>query len=135
MSQLTAMNLQITLPHHLLLEKRIKRLLAEGVHGSFGLRPNHLDCLSILQPGIFVYEALDGVEHYLGVGSGMLVKQGSRVFVSASNAVPGDDLAQLQQAVAKQFNQLDEQARLVESALARLESGLARHFSILVEGT
>lgn len=64
----------------------------------------------------------------------MLVKQGGKVSVSASDAVPGDDLAQMQKAVEKQFNQLDKQAQLVQSALARLEAGLTRQFSILVEG-
>ena len=134
MSQLSAMNLQITLPHHLCLETVVTRIVAEGVQGSFGLLPNHVDCLSMLQPGILVYESLDGIEHYIAVGSGMLVKQGGKVSVSASDAVPGDDLAQMQKAVEKQFNQLDKQAQLVQSALARLEAGLTRQFSILAEG-
>ena len=67
MSQLSAMNLQITLPHHLCLETVVTRIVAEGVQGSFGLLPNHVDCLSMLQPGILVYESLDGIEHYIAV--------------------------------------------------------------------
>lgn len=134
MSQHSAMTLQITLPDHLLVETAATRVVAEGAHGSFCLLPNHIDCLSILEPGIFSYEAASGDEHYLAVGRGMLVKQGEFVSVSALNAIPGDDLAQLQQAVETQFRQLDEQAQLVISALARLEAGLGRHFSILMEG-
>lgn len=142
MSQLSAMTLQITLPHHSLLETTVTRLVAEGTHGSFCLLPNHIDCLSILPPGILIYESLEGSEegreeskeHYLAVGRGLLVKQDSRVSISASDAVPGDDLAQLHQAVEKQFKQLDEQSQRVQSALTRLEAGLSRHFSVLVEG-
>jgi len=67
MSKLSAMNLQITLPHHLCLETVVTRIVAEGVQGSFGLLPNHVDCLSMLQPGILVYESLDGIEHYIAV--------------------------------------------------------------------
>ena len=133
MSQLSAMNLQITLPHHRLLTAKVTRLVAEGSHGSFCLLPNHIDCLSILEPGIFVYEE-DSIEHYLAMGEGLLVKQGIAVSVSVWEAIAGDDLSQLQQAVETQFRQLDEQARLTRSALARLEAGLNRHFSVLVEG-
>lgn len=134
MSLLSAITLQITLPHHLLVNATATRVVAEGTHGSFCLLPNHVDCLAILEPGIFMYESENGHEHYLAVGRGMLVKQGEMVSVSASNAIPGTDLMQLQQAVETQFRQLDEQAQLVQSALARLEAGLGRHFSILVEG-
>ncbi|MEM9904815.1 MAG: F0F1 ATP synthase subunit epsilon [Cyanobacteria bacterium P01_D01_bin.44] len=134
MSQLSAMDLQVILPHHLLVETTMTRLVAEGTHGSFCLLPNHIDCLAILVPGILIYESVARGEHYLAVGRGMLVKQGPTVSVSAGNAIPGDDLAQLQQAVETQFRQLDEQSQLILSALARLEAGLTRHFTVLVEG-
>ena len=138
MSLLSAMTLQITLPHHELLKATVTRLVAEGSHGSFCLLPNHIDCLSILEPGIFIYEEADedegGTEHYLATGQGLLVKQGAVVSVSVWEAIPGDDLGQLQQAVETQFRQLDEQAQLIRSALARLEAGLNHHFSVLIEG-
>jgi len=135
-SQHLTMNLKITLPHHLLAEAAVTRLVAEGTHGSFCLLPNHIDCLSILEPGIFVYEEADeqmgGAETYLATGQGLLVKQGATVSVSVWEAIAGDNLAHLHEAVETRFCQLDEQARLTQSALARLEAGLSRHFSILV---
>ncbi|MEM9162620.1 MAG: F0F1 ATP synthase subunit epsilon [Cyanobacteria bacterium P01_F01_bin.4] len=134
MSQQSAMDLQIILPHHLLVETTMTQLVAEGTHGSFCLLPNHIDCLVILVPGILIYKSIAGEEHYLAVGRGMLVKQGATVSVSAGNAIPGDDLAQLQHAVETQFRQLDQQSQLILSALARLEAGLTRHFTVLVEG-
>lgn len=134
----SAMNLTVTLPHHVLVDAVVTRLVAEGNHGSFCLLPKHIDCLSILEPGILSYEKSGeqgaGTEHYLATGQGLLVKQGATVTVSVWEAIAGDDLAQLHQAVETQFRQLDEQARLTQSALARLEAGLSRHFSILTEG-
>lgn len=134
----SAMNLTVTLPHHVLVDAVVTRLVAEGTHGSFCLLPRHIDCLSILEPGIFIYKRADeqenGTENYLATGQGLLVKQGATVSVSVWEAIAGDDLAQLHQAVKAQFRQLDEQARLTQSALARLEAGLSRHFSVLIEG-
>ena len=134
MSQRSQLHLQITLPHHLLLETAAIRVVAEGTHGSFCLLPNHIDCLAILVPGIFAYESTAATTHYLAVGQGVLVKQGAQVCVSTLNAIAGEDLAQLQQAVETQFQQLDTQEQLLQSALARLEVGLTRHFTALVEG-
>jgi F-type H+-transporting ATPase subunit epsilon len=134
MSQYSTMQLRITLPYHSLLEAVTTRIVAEGTHGAFCLLPNHIDCLVILVPGILVYESEAGTDHYLAVGQGVLVKQATLVSVSALNAIPGEDLDQLQQAVETQFRQLDEQEKLMQSALTRLEVGLTRHFTTLVEG-
>ncbi|MEL6778042.1 MAG: F0F1 ATP synthase subunit epsilon [Cyanobacteria bacterium J06597_16] len=134
----SAMHLTVTLPHHVLVDAVVTRLVAEGTHGSFCLLPKHIDCLSILEPGIFIYETADEqekvTENYLAMGQGLLVKQGVSVSVSVWEAIAGDNLAQLHQAVETQFRQLDEQARLTQTALARLEAGLSRQFSVLMEG-
>ena len=74
MSIRTTMTLTITLPHQLLLRAPIVRLVAEGAHGAFCLLPNHIDCLSILEPGIVIYESLQGAEEYLAVGRGLFEK-------------------------------------------------------------
>ncbi|MEL6552526.1 MAG: F0F1 ATP synthase subunit epsilon [Cyanobacteria bacterium J06621_11] len=134
----SAMHLTVTLPHHVLVDAVVTRLVAEGTHGSFCLLPKHIDCLSILEPGIFIYATADEpekvTENYLAMGQGLLVKQGVSVSVSVWEAIAGDNLAQLHQAVETQFRQLDEQARLTQTALARLEAGLSRQFSVLMEG-
>lgn len=131
MSHYLAMHLQVTLPHYVLVETEAVRLVAEATQGSFGLLPNHIDCLCVLEPGILLYEDNFGEEHYLAMGQGLLVKQGGAVSVSVWEAIAGDNLAQLHQVVKQQFQQLDEQAQLTRSALARLEVGLSRHFSVL----
>lgn len=132
-SQVT-MQLQITLPDRPLLETAVTRVGAEANHGSFCLLPNHIDCLAILVPSILVYESEAGEAGYLAIGQGVLVKCGATVSVSVLDAILGHDLETLQQAVETQFRQLDEQAKLMQSALARLEVGLTRHLTVLFEG-
>ncbi len=134
MSPRSTIHLQITLPDRPLLEITVTRVIAEASHGSFCLLPNHIDCLAILVPGIFVYESAAGEAGYLAIGQGVLVKCGGTVSVSVLDAIPGDDLAALHQAVETQFRQLDAQEKLMQSALARLEAGLTRHFTVLLEG-
>jgi F-type H+-transporting ATPase subunit epsilon len=57
-----------------------------------------------------------------------LIKQGEQVLVSVRNAVLGDNLETLQQAVQQQFRHLEEREQRARSILARLETSFVREF-------
>jgi len=121
------MKLKVLLPDRIFVEKTdISRIVVETRGGSFGLLPQRLDCVMALVPGILVFETADDGEACLAVDEGILVKAGPEVRVSVRNAIRGTDLATLREAVEREFLVLDEQEKIMRSALVKLESGFIR---------
>jgi F-type H+-transporting ATPase subunit epsilon len=123
------MNLKILLPFMVFADKsNVSRIIAEGGDGSFGLLPHRLDCVTSLVPGILTYETeADGIV-YVATDAGVLVKVGLDVLVSIHHAVAGADLAQLHDAVKRQFLTLDESQRQLHTVLDKMEGALIGRF-------
>jgi len=128
-----AMRLKVLLPSEILLDEPVRKIVAEAPDGWFGLLPRHVDIATALVPGVLIYVDKDGVERFLGIDEGVLVKCAAEVQVSTRNAVRGDDLYSLRHTVRAQFIELDEHAQSARSALARLEAGVVRRFIELQE--
>lgn len=122
-----SMHLKVMEPERVLLERRVDKIIAEGADGSFCLKPRHIDFVSALRMGILLYQS-DGVEHYIAVDEGVLVKYGKRVLVSALNSIEGTDLAELEQAVREQFHKTEAIKKATDVALKSLEADLLLHF-------
>lgn len=127
------MRLRILLPTRVLLEERVRKIVAEAQNGHFCLLPRHVDFVSALVPGILTLVAADGRERFLAVDEGVLVKVGREVRVSTRNAIPGESLEELRGTVEREFLVLDEHERAARSAVARLEAGVLRRFLELEE--
>jgi F-type H+-transporting ATPase subunit epsilon len=124
------MKLKVLLPFQVFAEiKGVKRVVAETPQGSFGLLPNRLDCVAVLEPGILTYETEAEGEVYVAVDEGILVKAGADVLVSVRSAIGGMDLGELREAVEREFVNLDESEKQVRAVLAKLESGFVRRFA------
>jgi F-type H+-transporting ATPase subunit epsilon len=129
------MKLKILLPFRIFAEKAgVSRIVAETNKGSLGLLPQRLDCVAALMPGILTYETEADGEVYVAVDEGVLVKKGRDVLVSVRNAVSGDDLGFLRQAVDREFHNLEEQEQNVRSVLAKMESALIRRLMRIRHG-
>ncbi|KAB2887996.1 MAG: F0F1 ATP synthase subunit epsilon [Desulfobulbaceae bacterium] len=123
------MDLKILLPSEIFTERSaVSRIVAETLQGSMGILPRRLDCVAALVPGILLFEEDDQGETYVAVDEGVLVKRGSRVLVSVRNAIGGDDLGLLHEAIVREFLNLDEEARRVRQVLAKMESMFIRRF-------
>ena len=122
------MRLTVQTPSERMLDCAVTKGVAEGLNGSFCLQPRHVDLVSALVPGLFYYETTQGSGHYLALDRGLLVKRGMQVSVAVRNAVAGGDLEDLLEVVHLRFRALDEQERVVRSAMARLESDFLRRF-------
>jgi len=123
------MHLKILLPFAIFAERTaVSRIVAETLQGSMGILPRRLDCVAALVPGILLFEDGDGGETYVAVDEGVLVKKGSQVLVSVRNAIGGDDLRLLREAIDREFRNLDEEARSVRQVLAKMESMFIRRF-------
>jgi F-type H+-transporting ATPase subunit epsilon len=129
------MNLKVLLPFQIFAEKTgVSRIVAESNEGSFGLLPHRLDCVAALVPGILIYETKEDGEIYVAVDEGVLVKAGTDVLVSVRRAVAGTDLAQLHEAVKRDFLTLDEGQQSVRSVLAKMESDFIRRIAAFQNG-
>lgn len=122
------MHLKVMQPTNVLIDQRVTKVTAEGENGCFCLLPQHVDWIAALVLGILSFESETGEEIFLAIDEGILVKQGTMVWVSVRSAVQGVDLETLQQTVQQQFRQLDEQEQRARSTLARLETSFVREF-------
>ena len=89
------MRFKLLLPTEVLLDEPVQKIVAEARDGSFGILPRHIDFVAALVPGVLAYVAADGVERFVGIDEGMLVKRAGEVMASTRNAVTGDDLESL----------------------------------------
>ena len=123
------MRLRVLVPTEVALDREVASVVAEGRDGSFGLKPRHIDFVSALVPGLlYLEEEAGGPGEYVAVDQGILVKRGPDVLVSVRNAVRGVPLEELVRTVQTRFLTLDDQERVVRSALARLQSDFVRRF-------
>ncbi|HQG30308.1 MAG TPA: F0F1 ATP synthase subunit epsilon [Deltaproteobacteria bacterium] len=122
------MNLKIYELTRILLDTKVRKVIAEDFNGYFGLLPRHIDFITGLVPGILTYEDKDGNVRYAAINEGVLVKAGPDVSVSTSHAVLGNDLPELEDLLQRDFLIEDERERKVRTAAARLEADLARRF-------
>jgi F-type H+-transporting ATPase subunit epsilon len=122
------MHLKLLRPTEVVIDQPVLKVTAEGTSGSFCLLPQHVDVVTTLVPGLFAFESETHETVFLAVDEGVLVKQGAAVWVSVRQAVRGDQLDTLQQAVQQQFHQLDEREQRARRMLARLETSLVREF-------
>lgn len=128
------MTLRVLVPERVLLERAVRKVVADGEHGSFGLLPRHVDFVAVLRPGILAYvpEGEEG-EEFVAVDRGILVKQGAEVLVSVREAIEGADLGELEQTVRTRFARLDEEEQRIQTTLARLEADFVRRYTELRE--
>jgi len=122
------MRLEIITPMAVRVDRSVRRVVAEGPDGHFGMLPGHVDFVSELVPGILRFETEEGAERFVAVNSGTLVKCGDVVRVAVRGAVEGDDLGALRKRFEAEFRQHDEDERESRAALARLEASMIRRF-------
>lgn len=123
------MHLKILLPAGVLLEEEVEKVTAEAQNGYFTMLPRHIDFVAALVPGIFSYLTPAGEERYLAVDEGIVVKQGGQVYVSTARAVPGEDLAYLQETVENELKVLGESEKKARTVMSRLEADTLRRFT------
>ncbi len=124
------MNLKILLPFKVYADlQNVQRIIVESRSGSYGLLPHRLDCVMALAPGILTYEVAGEDDVYVAVDEGVLVKTGPEVLVSVRNAIVGEKLDLLREAVEQEFLAVDKQEADVKAILARMESDLIQRFA------
>jgi F-type H+-transporting ATPase subunit epsilon len=128
------MQLKVLLPGEVLVDAAVSKIIAEGENGSFCLEPRHVDFVAALVPGLLTYWTAEGVEMFVGIDEGILVKCGGLVRVSTREAVVGAEPTELKSSMVRRCCDMDEHERCARTVLARLEAGLAKRFLDLQKG-
>jgi F-type H+-transporting ATPase subunit epsilon len=99
------MRLLVTTPTAIVIDVAgVRHVRAEDSTGAFGIQPRHAELLTVLSVSVVSYVDAGGVERYVAVHGGVLrVRGGSVVEVATSEALAGDDLEALQQAVITRY--------------------------------
>ena len=99
------MRLRIVTPLSVVIdEDGVVALRAEDATGSFGILPGHADFLTSLAISVVSWESDNGVRQYCAVRRGVLaVGGGHDIAVATREAIPGDNLATLDETVLARF--------------------------------
>ena len=129
------MRLKVLLPFEVFLdEDEVQDIVAQGQFGAFGLLPQRRDCVAALAPGILTYRKSEAEEVNLAVDEGLLVKAGQNVTISTRQAILGNDLGSLRQAVESDFKHRQDQELSMRTALVKMEDTLLRSVLELSRG-
>lgn len=120
------MKLSIVTPLSIVIEEEgVLALRAEDATGSFGILPGHADLVTSLAISVVSWQSSNGARHYCAVRRGVLSAAGGHdIVIATREAVPGDDLAILDQTVLARFHTDIESERTenVESTRLRLNA-------------
>jgi F-type H+-transporting ATPase subunit epsilon len=100
---------------------------AEDASGSFGVLQGHADFLTVLAICVLAWRDAHAREHYVAVRGGLFkVKNGDTVTVATPEAVPGEDLHQLESEVLVRFRRHVEEERAARADAQRLHMAAIR---------
>jgi F-type H+-transporting ATPase subunit epsilon len=99
------MRLLVTTPTAIALDvDGVRHVRAEDRTGAFGIQQGHAEFLTVLAVSVLSYQDAAAVERYVAVHGGVLrVHGGAAIEVATSEALAGDDLQALQQAVIARY--------------------------------
>ncbi len=122
------MRLRITTPLSVVVdEEGVQVFGAEDASGGFGIQPRHADFLTSLAVAVVRWKSRDGTRHYCAVRGGVLsVTAGRDIAIATREAIPGDDLATLDQTILARFHADTEAERTDRADNTRLQLNAIR---------
>ncbi len=124
-----SLSLRVTTPMAIVLDETgIASLRAEDASGDFGILPGHADFLTAIDAGVLRWRRAGGDWRFCALRGGIFrVTGGARVEIACREAVPGDDLAELQARVAEAHAAQLDAARQTRSEGTKLHARAIRH--------
>ena len=113
------MRLTVTTPLAIIVDaKDVTHVRAEDETGAFGILAGHADFLTALAISVVSWRDAQEAQHHVAVHGGMLeVRGGKTIAIATREAVPGDDLHQLETEVLARFRR-----QLAEEQAARKDA-------------
>jgi len=120
------MRLRIITPLAVVIDEAgVLAVRAEDSTGGFGILPGHADFLSSLLISVVRWTGTDGVRRFCAVRRGLLsVTAGREIAIATREAIPGDDIATLDETALTRFRaDIDmERTQRVESTRLQLNA-------------
>lgn len=118
------------LPYKTAFDEIVYKITCPGIEGEFQILPKHVDGTWILTAGVLVLsiDADNKKQVYFAISQGVLVKEGSNVYLPCFQAIEGDSLQTLTNTVRKDLEVFDEREKKARRALLRLETDAVRRF-------
>jgi F-type H+-transporting ATPase subunit epsilon len=122
------MKLRITTPLTVAVDvDGILSLRADDLTGSFGILPGYADFLTSLTISVVSWKESDGTLLFCAVRRGVLsVTGGSEIAIATREAVPGNDLATLDELILARFRANTEAERVERTDSTRLQLNAIR---------
>lgn len=123
------MRLRVTTPTTVVVDAEdTMSVRGEDATGHFGILPGHADFLTVLEPSVVTWrDAADG-EHFVAVRGGILTVRGGRTIdVVTREAVAGDDLTVLREAVLAHLRDAAREETQERARAAQLHMALVRY--------
>ena len=123
------MRLRVSTPSQVLVDVAdVCHVRAEDETGGFGIQPGHTGFVTPLAVSVLSYRTTAGAEHHLAVRGGVLrVRGGNSVEVATREAVAGDDLNTLENAVLGTFRARSNEEATARTRAAQLNMAVVRH--------
>jgi F-type H+-transporting ATPase subunit epsilon len=101
------MKLTVTTPLAMVVNAAdVTHLRTEDSSGAFGILSGHADFITVLEVSVLTWRDDAGTEHHCAVPGGILtVTGGTHIAVVTGEAVPGDQLAELEATVVERFRE------------------------------
>jgi F-type H+-transporting ATPase subunit epsilon len=117
------MRLLITTPMAVVVDETgVVSVRAEDESGSFGILKGHADFLTAVTVSVVSWRNQAGKQRFCAVRRGVLsVSGGHEVAIATRAAIPGDDLAHLEQVVLGDFRNAIESERVSRTQSLRLQ--------------
>lgn len=134
---MTGIMLTITTPlQTAVAEDGVASLRADDASGGFGIRPGHVDFLTVIAAGVVRWRGRAGPWRYCAVRGGvMLVQRGREVRIACREAITGTDLHGLEERIAAVRSAGAEAARGARSEQARLHARAIRQITGRMTGS
>lgn len=130
------MRLRIATPTGLAVDaSEVRHVRAEDATGAFGIQNGHTDFVTTLAVSVVTWRDAKGAEHHAAVRGGVFRVQGGRIVeIATREAVLGERLEDLGQAVLGRMREAAEAEAKARTRAAQLHASVVRHLYRYVRG-
>lgn len=122
------MRLKTLMPSGVVMDEEVTRVRFEAKDGSRTFLAHHIDFVTAVTAGIVSFNPVkngkEQKEVFMACDDGILVKEGEQIYLSVRRAVMNKSLDVLISSINQEFKKVEEERKVSNAALARLEANL-----------
>lgn len=128
MGKFSSIQLKVVTPSKVFLElDGVQHIMIDTIEGSYGILPNRLDFVAILEPGIMLFEESSGETSYIAHNIGLVVKKGNEVTISTHDAMQEAELGKIKESLHEEVLRLEESEAHIRQVIADIERDITSH--------